>query len=256
MLANAALAPGETFLDVGTGDGLIAFGALDLVGPAGLVIFSDVSEALLDHCRTEAERRSASERCRFVQAPAEDLRPIPDGSVDVVTTRSVLIYVADKARAFAELFRTVRPGGRLSIFEPINRYFRDRRDRLWSYDVAAIADIAGKVLDLYERFQPPETDPMLNFGERDLVELAITAGFDDVHLELSIEARGHTEPSTWSGFMDMAPNPLVPTFAEAVAEALSAEEAARFEEHLRPLVESGQGMTRSAVAYMRAARPA
>ena len=43
-----------------------------------------------------------------------------DGSVDVVTTRSVLIYVKDKAAALREFYRVLKPGGRVSLFEPIN----------------------------------------------------------------------------------------------------------------------------------------
>lgn len=66
------------------------------------------------------------DRCRFVRAAAEDLGPIPDASVDVVTTWSVLIYVADKRRAFAEFFRVLKPGGRASLFEPINRFGHGR----------------------------------------------------------------------------------------------------------------------------------
>jgi len=59
-------------------------------------------------------------RCEFVHASAEDLSVLEDASVDVVTTRSVLIYVPDKRRTFEEFHRVLKPGGRLSIFEPIN----------------------------------------------------------------------------------------------------------------------------------------
>src|SRR5437773_2353857 len=51
VLEHARVGPGDVVLDVGCGDGLIAFGALDLVGDGGEVVFSDVSEDLLDECR-------------------------------------------------------------------------------------------------------------------------------------------------------------------------------------------------------------
>ena len=54
MRENARLRPGDTFLDMGTGDVSIAFGAPDRLGPAGRVIFSDISRDLLDHCRATA----------------------------------------------------------------------------------------------------------------------------------------------------------------------------------------------------------
>lgn len=68
ILLHANVAEGETLLDVGCGDGLIAFGALDRVGAHGTVIFSDVSQDLLDHCRTLAHQLHVLDRCRFVRA--------------------------------------------------------------------------------------------------------------------------------------------------------------------------------------------
>jgi ubiquinone/menaquinone biosynthesis C-methylase UbiE len=89
-------------LDVGAGDGLIAFGALNRLGPSGRVIFSDISQDLLDHCRAAAAAEGQLDRCRYVLASAESLTGIADASVDVVTARSVLIYVKDKAAALRE----------------------------------------------------------------------------------------------------------------------------------------------------------
>jgi ubiquinone/menaquinone biosynthesis C-methylase UbiE len=51
VLDRACLRPGDTLLDVGTGDGLIALGALDRLGPDGRVIFSDISAHVLEFCR-------------------------------------------------------------------------------------------------------------------------------------------------------------------------------------------------------------
>jgi arsenite methyltransferase len=113
MLKNAAIENGETLLDVGAEDGLVAFGALELVGEDGRVVFSDISRDLRAHSRNLAERSDVLERYDFSLAPADDLSALQDASVDVVTTRSVLIYVDDKRRAFEEFFRVLKPGGRL-----------------------------------------------------------------------------------------------------------------------------------------------
>src|SRR5881396_2052074 len=96
VLDRAGLAEGEALLDVGCGEGLIGFGALER--GAGHVVFSDISGDCLDVCREAAEAMGVSDRCSFVNAGADDLGGIGDASVDVVTTRSVLIYVPDKAR--------------------------------------------------------------------------------------------------------------------------------------------------------------
>src|ERR1700722_1667118 len=108
VLDQARLVTGETLLDVGTGDGLTAFGALDRLGPSGQVIFSDVSQDLLDHCREAASAEGLLDRCRFLLAPADQLTAVTDGSVDVVTTRAVLIYVKDKAQAMREFYRVLK----------------------------------------------------------------------------------------------------------------------------------------------------
>jgi ubiquinone/menaquinone biosynthesis C-methylase UbiE len=120
---HAGLQENETLLDVGCGDGLIGFGALERLS-AGRVIFSDISQELLDHVVDLARQMGVADRSAFLQAPADDLSALDDASVDVVTTRSVLIYVADKSTAFREFYRVLRPGGRASLFEPINRLTR------------------------------------------------------------------------------------------------------------------------------------
>src|SRR5579875_866773 len=154
VLDGAHVREGDTVLDVGAGDGLIAFGAVEYVGEEGTVIFSDVSQDLLDHARTLAEEMGVLERCRFVRASADDLSPFGDASVDVVTTRSVLIYVADKRGAFREFYRVLRPGGRLSIFEPINSFGHPEPPNCYiGYDVSPVAEIASKVRAVYERIQ-------------------------------------------------------------------------------------------------------
>ena len=110
LLDRAQLRPGETVLDVGTGDGLIAFGALDRAGPTGRVIFSDIAQDLLDRCREAVAAEGLLGRCDFRQAAADSLTSVEDVSVDVVTTRSVLIYVKDRAAALREFHRVLRPG--------------------------------------------------------------------------------------------------------------------------------------------------
>jgi len=87
ILDAAAIKQGDTLLDVGAGDGLIAFGALDRVGDQGHVIFCDISEPLLEHARSLAIEMGVVDRCSFVRASADDLSPLEDASVDVVTTR-------------------------------------------------------------------------------------------------------------------------------------------------------------------------
>lgn len=252
VLDGARLEAGESLLDVGCGNGLIGFGALER--SAGEVVFADVSGPLLDDCRELASKADLLDRCRFVEAPAEDLGQLGDGSVDVVTTRSVLIYVRDKAQAFAEFHRVLRPGGRLSIFEPINRFGMFERRCSWGYKLGAeTAALMSRLSDLEGTFQGPE-DPMLDFDERDLVSLGECAGFFPIQLDYIAEIRP-LEPRSWETYLHSSGNPKIPTLAEAMEEALTPEERERLVAELRPAVEKGRGVWRMGSAYLSAVKP-
>lgn len=253
VLDKARLQPGDTVLDVGAGDGLIAFGALERLGPSGRVIFSDISQDLLDYCRAAAEAEGLQDRCRFLLAPADSLAGIPSASVDVVTTRSVLIYVKDKAAALREFFRVLRPEGRISVFEPVNMLMRDP-DRFLGYDITPVRPLAAKVKALYESIQAPGEDPMLDFDDRDLVRYAEQAGFAEVGLELRFTVKNGRDPVPWERVLRMAGNPRVPPLGEVLDQALTPHEIAEFTAYLKPLVESGGGQQRSAIAYLTAAK--
>lgn len=259
VLAYAEPLGGATLLDVGTGDGLIGLEALERVGAHGSVIFSDVSEALLAHAHDAVAAAGRLGRARFVSARAEDLAAIATGSVDVVTTRSVLIYVADKAAAFDAMYRVLRPGGRISLFEPINRLtFPEAPDRFWGYDVGAVRELAERVKRSYREISDPAAAAMVDFDDRDLVRLAEAAGFSRIHLEchIDVEARADMGAISVEALLDSAPNPLAPTARESIEAALTAQEQERFVDHLRRAIEAGDRLRRSAVAYLAATKPA
>jgi len=252
VLGNARVGEGDVVLDVGCGDGLIAFGALEKVGPSGRVIFSDISQDLLDHSRGLAEQIGELERCTFVRAGAQDLSPLADGSVDVVTTRSVIIYVTPKERAFQEFFRVLRAGGRLSMFEPINRFNEPRAANVSyeGFDMSPVIDIYRKIRDFYAALQPRESDPMLDFDERDLVDLADSAGFRSVELEYHAEIAPPKEARSWERAIRSAWNPKVPTLEEAMQRLLTPNEIRRYMHYVRPLFESDAGRSRNAYAFL------
>jgi len=249
LLELAGIRPGDVVLDVGCGDGLVGLGALDR---GAHVIFSDISQACLDDCRAVA---GADAEYRL--APATDLG---DVSADVITTRSVLIYVADKQQAFAEFFRVLRPGGRIAIFEPINRFGLEERKASYGFrTLDGVEQLHERVVAEIERVEEQEggLGPMIDFDERDLLSLAEAAGFVDLRLQLTAEVT--TEPMwrtrDWDVFLDSSPNPLASTFREAMSAALTPDEAARLTAVLRPQVERGEGSTRLARAFLSGCKP-
>jgi len=250
VLDRASIGAGDIVLDLGAGSGLIGLGALDLVGDTGQVIFSDISAALLDECR---RRTGGDERCSFVEMSADDLGPIADASVDVVTTRSVLMYLPDKRAAFTEIARVLRPGGRLSIFEPVNSFLAGRHtDRLLGLDVSPLADLAAKVLTAYDG-----ESLIVDFDERDLLAWTERAGFTSIEMDYraQVDVPMDAAPGEWETLKHTAPNPLVPTYAEAMAATLTAAERDRLEEYVRAQFAAGAPRHSSmATVFLRAVR--
>jgi arsenite methyltransferase len=260
VIELAAIEAGDTVLDVGAGEGMIGFAALDRVGDTGRVVFSDVSEGLLRSCEEIAESLGVTNRCEFVSASATQLEVIRSSSVDVVTTRSVLIYVEDKAAALEEFFRVLRPGGRIALFEPINSFGRpEPANRFWGYDVTEIQALAARVRAILDEFQVASGAlTMTDFDERDLLTWAESAGFQTIrlHYEVTINQQASLSGIGWDAFLGFSPNPLCPTVEEAMRRALENDEQRRFRSHMRPLVENEEGITRSATVYPAATKSA
>jgi arsenite methyltransferase len=253
LLNRALIQPGATVLDVGTGSGLIGFGALDRVGPSGTVIFSDVSADLLGRCRAAVAAEGLLDQSDFLLASADDLIGRGNASVDVVTARSVLAYVADRGAALREFHRVLRPGGRAVLVEPITR-LRAGSDSYLGYDLRPVATLAAKLTSWYAGLAPGVDHPLLGFDDRDLLELAEQAGFGQISLELRVDVRASRPPCPWDRFLRMAPNPQLPPLGTVLDEALDAPEASQLTDYLRPLVESGTGRRRQSLAGLAAVK--
>ena len=112
-LAFAGVLPGETVLDIGSGAGIDCLLAAQKVGPTGRVIGVDMTPAMIEKSRANAERTGAR-NVEFRQGKAESL-PVEDATADWIISNCVINLSPDKPRVFRELFRAMRTGGRLSI---------------------------------------------------------------------------------------------------------------------------------------------
>ena len=258
VLENANLTGDETLLDVGAGDGLIAFGALEHLGPSGRVILADISPPLLEQSRSIAERMNVLDRCQFVQASADDLSDFPDNSIDVVTTRSVLIYVTDKLRALREFYRVLKPGGRISLFETVTLPQLRQTDEKWAGVGTSVypAKDLEPINDLVSRFISglnfSATKSMGTTDHIGYLHLCEQAGFTTPDVELHLAARKRS--ADLETLLSQSLNPHFPTPAEHIEKIFTPAESERFIAHLKMLVETGAGVSRSSNVFIRATK--
>jgi SAM-dependent methyltransferase len=172
----------------------------------------------------------------------------------------VLAYVQDKARAFREFHRVLKPGGRISLAEPI---YQDE-----AMDACGLTKLIQtepnhpqidflRLVHRYKSSQFPATpeqtisSSLTNYNERDLFRFARDAGFVNLHLELHMDLKPAV-PITWDAYLNVANHPAAPTLREVLQKSFSPSEAEMFERTLRPIVESGQSEQRQLVAYITA----
>jgi len=111
--ATGAIREGDTVLDIGSGSGTDVLYASLKVGPAGQVLGLDFTPAMIEKARRNIETMGAR-NVRIVEGNATAI-PLPDASVDVVTSNGVLNLVPQKDAAFREILRVLKPGGRLQL---------------------------------------------------------------------------------------------------------------------------------------------
>jgi len=111
--AVGAIQQGDRVLDIGSGSGTDVLIASTLAGPRGKVYGLDMTDAMLAKACANAKKMGTS-HVEFVKGNAETI-PLPDASIDSVTSNGVLNLVPDKPRTFSEIFRVLRPGGRIQI---------------------------------------------------------------------------------------------------------------------------------------------
>ncbi len=107
------LEPGEKVADLGCGAGTDSLVAAQMVGPAGSVTGMDMTPEMLAKARAAAEQLGSG-NVAFVEGEIEHL-PFEDESIDVVISNGVIDLVPDKDAVFAEIFRVLRPGGRIQL---------------------------------------------------------------------------------------------------------------------------------------------
>ncbi len=210
------VAPGERILDVGCGPGFYVAELLEHVGSDGSVVGIDSSQPML---AVAAHRSQGHDNVAFHEADATSL-PVENASFDAALSVQVLEYVAEVPAALAEMYRALRAGGRLVV---------------WDVDWATVSlhttDLARteRILRSWDGHLAHPSLPQT------LTAQLQGAGFDDVKLEGHTFATNELEPDTYGGF-------LVPFIAQFVVgrDGISKDEANAWEAEQRELAQRSE----------------
>jgi arsenite methyltransferase len=112
-IAVAELNEGETVLDLGSGGGIDVLLSAGRVGPTGYVYGIDMTDEMLALARRH-QQEAGAKNVEFRKGLIEEL-PLESASVDVIISNCVINLAADKAAVFAEMYRVLRPGGRIGV---------------------------------------------------------------------------------------------------------------------------------------------
>jgi arsenite methyltransferase len=216
-LARAALAaaPGERILDVGCGPGFYCAELLDEVGESGWVTGIDSSPTMV---ALAARRCAGHDNVDLLEGEALAL-PVPDESFDAALAVQVIEYVTDVEKALAELWRALRPGGRVLIWDI-------------DWDTLSVhsedAELSERVIRAWDEHLAHRTVP------RTLAGLLRAGGFEDVSMEAHAFATLGHDPDSWAAA-------LVPFLGSFVAGrgGVSEEEAEAWVAEQRRLAERG-----------------
>jgi arsenite methyltransferase len=180
--ALAALHPGETVLDLGSGGGIDVLLSARRVGPTGRAIGLDMTDEMLVLARSN-QAAARVDNVEFVKGTIEEI-PLPDASVDVIISNCVINLSADKRRVLQEAFRVLRPGGRFAVSDIVHRDTMPDSARanadLWCGCVSgALSEGEYRQLLAEAGFVDIDIEPTREYGEAEVQALAGAAGSAD-----------------------------------------------------------------------------
>lgn len=175
MLDLAHLGSGDRVLDIGSGTGEPALSAVEVVGPTGYVLATDISSNMLEVAERTARERGLDPANFETRAMDGENLELEDASFDVVLSRLGLIFFPSRERALSEIRRVLRPGGRVALAG----FTSPEHNRFFSVPIAIIRRRAQLPAP------PPGGPGPFSLGDQAVMEASLRqAGFSDAEVRL------------------------------------------------------------------------
>ena len=244
VLDRVKLKKGDTIIDIGTGTGLLAFGAYERLEDTGKVILSDAFPDCLEECKKIAAK--IADKLDFLLSDASVIK-LPDNSVDVVVMRSVLVHIPDKLTPIQEFYRILKETGRISIFEPIIK------KNTKYYELINPANFSNyeKIKEIEQKLASDKNDPLVNFDEHTLRNDFVKAGFKNIDIKVSIESSTYVvEPAMIDPWFNTPPSPDRQSLKQRFMEFMPESEVNEFMEKLKTELGGRKITLNSPAAYV------
>lgn len=248
VLSNANIKYNDVVIDIGTGNGLLAFGAIEKISNQGRVIFSDKFEDCVETCKSIAEEMDISKPHDFLLSDCCDIK-LPNNYVDKALMRSVLVHVLDKRQAFSEVYRILKPNGVFSAFEPVIRSNTRCSELISASDVSDYSDFKKAE----DEFMCSEFDPLTNFDETTISKDLDEIGFSDGVLDKQVVSSSYiVQKGMVESWLTIPPSPGSKTSKEKYLMYFEEPKVNRYISELQQVLENKTITIKSNVLYIKA----
>ncbi len=248
VLHNANIHPDDTVIDLGTGTGLLAFGAFDFIGERGKVIFSDKFEDCLQSCKEFAISSGITKPHDFLLSDCCDIK-LHKNAVNRAVMRSVLVHILDKRQVFSEVYRILKPAGIFSAFEPVIR----SNTRCWELINESQLSDYWDFKKAEDECMTSQDDPLTNFDENTLAEDLDAVGFSDGVIDKQVvESKYKVEKDMVYNWLTTPPSPTAKTMKEKFLMYFEEPKVDNYIEELQQALEGNFVAIKSNVLYIKA----